>query len=38
LTFALVPATLVLVVISACAVPAHRATRIAPASALRDDR
>jgi predicted permease len=38
LTFALVPATLVLVVISACAAPAHRATRIAPASALRDDR
>lgn len=36
-TFMLVPATLLLVVVLACAVPAHRATRIPPASALREE-
>jgi putative ABC transport system permease protein len=37
LTFVLVPATLVAIVMVACAAPAHRATRIPPASALRDE-
>jgi ABC-type antimicrobial peptide transport system permease subunit len=37
-TFALVPLMLVAVVVIACAAPAHRATRIAPASALRNDQ
>jgi len=36
LTFALVPLLLTAVVMAACGVPAHRAARIPPASALRD--
>jgi ABC-type antimicrobial peptide transport system permease subunit len=38
ITFALVPLMLIAVVVVACAAPAHRATRIAPASALRNDQ
>lgn len=37
LTFAAVPALLVVLVVLACAEPAHRAARVSPVTALREE-